>query len=134
MKFFPLWNAQKILQATVCVPSNFMANQRMPKFSSNNCAQSSKKTFLCPKGRPNPVSKYTQCHISTNLSNFLKLCLLYCQKLLALAPTNRRFAEKNRLSGNAYRTTLPVLCYKRQLHLLLPSCKNKLLCIIVGLM
>ena len=26
--------------------------------------------------------------------------LLYCQKLFALTPTNRRFAEKNRLSGN----------------------------------
>ena len=25
---------------------------------------------------------------------FLKLCLLCCQKLFALAPTNRRFAEK----------------------------------------
>ena len=72
----------------------------MPKFSLNNCAQSSKKTFMCPKFRTNPVLKYIQCHISTNLSNFLKLCLLYCKKLLTLAPTNRRFAEKNWLSGN----------------------------------
>ena len=77
-----------------------MANRRVPKFSLNNCAQSSKKTFMCPKFCTNPVLKYTQCHISTNLSNFLKLCLLYCQKLLALATTNCRFAEKNRLSGN----------------------------------
>ena len=28
-----------------CVPSNFMANQQVPKFSLNNCAQSSKKTY-----------------------------------------------------------------------------------------
>ena len=27
------------------------------------------------------------------------LCLLYCQSLFALAPTNRRFAEKNDLVG-----------------------------------
>ena len=83
-----------------CFPSNFMANRRVPKFSLNNCAPSSKKMFMCLKLRTNPVLKHTQCHISTNLSNFLKLCLLYCQKLLALAPTNHRFAEKNRLSGN----------------------------------
>ena len=25
---------------------------------------------------------------------------IYCQKLLAFAPTNRQFVEKNRLSGN----------------------------------
>ena len=83
-----------------CVPSNFMANRQVPKFSLNNCAQSSKKTFMCPKFCTNSVLKYTKCHISTNLSNFLKLCSLYCQKLFALAPTNHRFAEKNRLSGN----------------------------------
>ena len=73
---------------------------QVPKFSLNNCAQSSKKTFMCPKFRTNPVLKYTHCHISTNLSNFPKLCLLYCQKLFVLAPPNCRFAEKNRLSGN----------------------------------
>ena len=83
-----------------CVPSNFKANWRVPKFSLNYCAQSSKKMFMCPKFCTNPVLKYTKCHISTNLSNFLALCSLYCQKLFALAPTNRRFAEKNRLSGN----------------------------------
>ena len=83
-----------------CVPSNFMANRQVPKFSLNSCAQSSKKTFMCPKFRTNPVLKYTKCHISTNLSNFLKLCLLSCQKLFALATTNCQFAEKNRLSGN----------------------------------
>ena len=83
-----------------CVPSNFMANRQEPEFSLNNCAQSSKKTFICPKFRTNPVFKYTKCHISKNLSNFLKLCLLYCQKLFALDPTNRRFTEKNWLSGN----------------------------------
>ena len=49
---------------------------------------------MSPKFRINPVLKYTKCHISTNLSNFLKLCSLYCKKLFALAPTNRRFAEK----------------------------------------
>ena len=77
-----------------CVLSSFIANWRVPKFSLNSCAQSSKKTFMCPKFHTNPVFKYIKCHISTNLSNFLKLCLLYCQKLFALAPTNRRFAEK----------------------------------------
>ena len=77
-----------------------MANRQVPKFSLNNCAQSSKKTFMCPKFCTNPVLKYTKCHISTNLSNFLKLHLLYCQNLFLLASANRRFAEKNRLSGN----------------------------------
>ena len=88
------------LVALSCVPSNLITDRRVPKFSLNNCAQSSKKTFMCPKFLTNPVIKYTRCHISTNLSNFLKLCLLYCQKLFVLAPTNCRFAEKNRLSGN----------------------------------
>ena len=76
-----------------------MANQQVLKFSLNNCAQSSKKTFTCPKFCTNPVLKYTQSHISTNLLNFLKLCLQYCQKLFALAPTNRQFAEKIDLVG-----------------------------------
>ena len=67
-----------------CVPSNFMADRRVPKFSLNICAQSPKKTFMCPKFRTNPVLMYTKCHISTNLSSFLKLCLLYCQKYLPL--------------------------------------------------
>ena len=65
-------------------PLNFMANRRVPKFSLNNCAQSPKKTFMCPKFCTNPVLMYTKCHISTNLSSFLKLCLLYCQKYLPL--------------------------------------------------
>ena len=55
---------------------------------------------MCPKFCTNPVFKYTKCHISTNLSNFLKLHLLYCQNLFPIAPTNRRFAEKYRLRGN----------------------------------
>ena len=67
-----------------CVPSNFMANRRVPKFSLNYCAQSPKKTFMCPKFRTNPVLMYAKRHISTNLSSFLKLCLLYCQKYLPL--------------------------------------------------
>ena len=83
-----------------CFSSNFMANRQVPKFSLNSCAQSPKKTFMCPKFRANPVLKYTKCYISTNLSNFLKLCLLYCQKLFALAPTDCRFIEKNWISGN----------------------------------
>ena len=84
----------------ICVPSNLMANRQVPKFSLHKCAQSSKKTFMCPKFHTNPVLKYTKCHISTNLSNFLKLRLLYSRNLFALASTNRRFAEKNRLGGN----------------------------------
>ena len=87
-------------QSPTCVPSNFLADWRVPKFSLNNCAQSSKMAFMRPKFCTNPVLKNTKCHISTNLSNFLKLCLLYCQKLFAVAPANRRFAEKNRLSRN----------------------------------
>ena len=93
--------AEKFVSSTTCLPSNFMANRRVPEFSLSNCAQSSKKTFMCPKFCTNPVLKYTKCHISANLSNFLKLCLLYCQKLFALALTNCRFAEKKQLSGNA---------------------------------
>ena len=61
-----------------------MANRRVPKFSLSICAQSPKKTFMCPKFRTNPVLMYTKRHISTNLSSFLKLCLLYCQKDLPL--------------------------------------------------
>ena len=77
-----------------------MANWLVPKFSLSNCAQGPKKTFMCPKFRANPILKYTKYHISTDLLKFLKLCLLYCQKLFALSPTNRQFAERNRLSGN----------------------------------
>ena len=89
-----------LLFKPTCVPSNLIANWRVPKFSLNNCAQISKKTVMCPKFHTNPVFKYTKCHISSNLSNFLKLCLLCCRKLFALVTTNRRFAEKNRLSGS----------------------------------
>ena len=53
-----------------------MANRQVPEFSVNNCVQSSKKTIMRPKFCTNPVLKYTKCHISTNLSNFLKLRLL----------------------------------------------------------
>ena len=87
----------------ICVPSNFMTNRRVPKFSLTNCAQSSKKTFMCPKFCTNLVLKYTKCRISTNSSNFLKLgtfTTVYHQKLFAIATTNCRFAEKNRLRGN----------------------------------
>ena len=62
---------------------------------------------MCPKFRTNPVLKHTKCHISTNLSNFLKVCFQYCRKLFALALTNRRFAEKNQLSGNTDHEYLP---------------------------
>ena len=44
------------------VPSKFMANQQVPKFSWNNCAQSSKKTFMCPNFCTNAVLKHTKCH------------------------------------------------------------------------
>ena len=89
------FNGSKIVLS--CVPYDFLANQRVPNFFKNNCAQSSKKMFMCPKFCTNPVIKYTKCQISTN---FLKLHLLYCQNLFPLAPTNRRFTEKNRFSGN----------------------------------
>ena len=36
-----------------------MANRQVPEFSSNNCAQSPEKTFMCPKFRTNPVLKHT---------------------------------------------------------------------------
>ena len=39
---------------------------------------------MCPKFRINAVLMYTKRHISTNLSSFLKLCLLYCQKYMPL--------------------------------------------------
>ena len=90
MKYHSTWDSSPrrfllmIVTPCCCVPSNFMANRRVPKFSLNNCAQSPKKTFMCPKFHTNPVLKYTKYHISTNLSSFLKLCLLYCQKYLPL--------------------------------------------------
>ena len=74
----------KLLTLLGCVPFNFMANRRVPKFFFNNCAQSTGKTFMCPTFRTNAIFKYTKCYISTNLSSFLKLCLLYCQKYLPL--------------------------------------------------
>ena len=40
------WVTQE--QHQTCVPSNFMANRRVPKFSLNNCAQSSKKDVYVP--------------------------------------------------------------------------------------
>ena len=91
--------------ATSSVPSKFMANRRVPKFSWNNCAQSSRKTFMCPSIHTNWVLKYTKCHISTNLLSFLKLCVRYCQKLFALAPTSRWLAEKNRPSVGTLATS-----------------------------
>ena len=87
-----------------CVPSNFMANRQVPKFSLNNCAQSPKKTFMCPKFRTNPVLMYTKCHISTNLSSFLKLCLLYCQKYLPLLQQIADSLKKIGLVGTLSRT------------------------------
>ena len=84
------------------VPSNFMANRRVPIFSLNNCAQTTKKTFMCPKFSSNPLLKYTQSHISTKLSNFLKLCLLYCQKLFALSPTIANSLKKIGLVGTLH--------------------------------
>ena len=101
--YIPEINKVENIIFKLCVPSNFIANRQVPKFFLNNCAQSSKKTFMYPKFCTNPV---LNCHLSTNLSNFLNLCLLYCRKLLALAPTNRRFAEKNRLSGNTAKLQL----------------------------
>ena len=62
---------------TNTVPSNFMANQPVPKFYCNNCAQSSKKTCMGPNFCTKRVLKYTKCHISTNLSSFLEQCLPY---------------------------------------------------------
>ena len=68
---------------------------------------------MCPKFQTNSVLKYTKCHISTNLLNFLKLCSLYCQKLFALALTNRRFTEKDRLGGN----TVQINCQPKMMYL-----------------
>ena len=77
-----------------------MADRRVPEFSLNNCAQSPKKTFMYPKFHTISVSKYTKCHISTNLSSSLKLCLLYCQKYSPLYRQIAASLKKNRLSGN----------------------------------
>ena len=85
-----LENKSKLL---ISVPSNLMANRWVPKFSWNICVQS-------PNFCTNQVYKYIfPCHISTNLLSFLKLCLPYCQKLFAHAPTNRWLAEKICLVG-----------------------------------
>ena len=95
-----------------------------PNFFLTNCAQTFKKTFMCPKFQTNPVLKHTKCHISTNFLNFLKLCLLYCQELFALAPTNHRFAEKNLLSGNTGSkplATVSPISLSQDLNLRLPA-------------
>ena len=47
-----------------------MVNRQVPKLSLNNCAQISKKTFVCPKFCTIPVLKYTECPISTNFRIF----------------------------------------------------------------
>ena len=39
----------------------------VPKFFQNSCAQSYKNKFKCPKFLTNPISKYTNCHISIYL-------------------------------------------------------------------
>ena len=77
-----IWFAVSLFAAYV--PSNFMANRRVPKFSLNNCAQSSTKTFMCPKFHTNSVLKYTQCHISTNLSIFLSYIYYIAKNYLPL--------------------------------------------------
>ena len=88
-----------------------MANRRVPKFSLNNCAQSSEKKIMCPKFCTNPVYQiyaikvYQMPHfhkfVEFSKATFTtRYRIAYCQNLLALAPTNRQFAEKNRLSGN----------------------------------
>ena len=76
------------------------ATGECPNFLETIVRKALKKTFVCPNICTNRVLKYTKCHISTNLLSFLKLCLPYCQKLFALAPTNRWLAEKNRTVGN----------------------------------
>ena len=80
----------------ICVPSNFMANRRVPKFSLNNCAQSFKKTFMCPEVCFNPVLKYTKCHVSTNSSNFLKLRYYTAKTYLLLLQQIADSPKKNR--------------------------------------
>ena len=76
-----------------------MANRRVPKISLNNCAQSPKKTFMCPKFRINAALKYTKCHISTKLSSFLELYLPYCQKYLLLLQHIANLLKKVGLVG-----------------------------------
>ena len=92
-----------------CVPSNFITNQRLPKFSLNNCAQSLKKTFMCPKFSTNPVLKHTKCHISIKFVEFCKAMFIVLPKIFALAPTNRRFTEKNQLSGSTGTVSLVII-------------------------
>ena len=96
-----------------------MANWRVPEFSLSNCAQSLKKTFMCPKFHTNPVLKYTKCHISTNLSSFPKLCLLYCQKYLPLLRQIADSLKKNWFSENTawkYTCILHTKRFKYQKH------------------
>ena len=70
-------------------PTPGYATGECPNFLETIVRKALKKTFVCPNICTNRVLKYTKCHISTNLLSFLKLCLPYCQKLFALAPTNR---------------------------------------------
>ena len=61
---------------------------------------------MCPKFRTNPVLKYTKCHISTNLSNFLKLLITLLQKnYLPLLQQIADLLKKIGLVGTLLRTS-----------------------------
>ena len=52
---------------------------------------------MCPTFSPNPVLKYTKCHISTNLLRFLKALFTILQKIIL--PLLRQIAESLKKIG-----------------------------------
>ena len=60
-----------------CVPSNFMANRQVPEFSLNNCAQSSKKMFMCPSIKVYQMS-YFHKFVKFSKATFTILPKLIC--------------------------------------------------------
>ena len=57
----------------------------------------SKKTFMCPNFLYQSVLKYTKCHISTYLSNFLKLPFIVLPKLIC--PCSQQIANQLKKIG-----------------------------------
>ena len=60
--------------AVSCVPSTSMASRRVPKLSYDNCVQSSKNTFMCPKFHTNPVLK---CRYAKPNVIFPQICRIF---------------------------------------------------------
>ena len=62
---------------------------------------------MCPKFCTNSVVKLNKCHISILFSNFLKLCLPYCQTLFALVQQIADSLKKNKQKNSLVGTLIP---------------------------